>query len=269
MILKNLVLATIMSLATAPLLAHEFWIDSKKFQVETGENIAAYTKNGQNFKGVDLAYFDRRVVMFDRIDTDGRRAVNARPGDSPVFDRAIAKDGLLTLVYQSTPDKLTYREWAKFDKFARHKAFENVLEKHRARGLSEEEFKESYTRFAKGLFAVGDGAGQDALQGLEIEIVALKNPYTDDVSAGLPVQVFYREKPRINAQVEIFERSSDGVTVVSTVQTNDAGIAMVPVKSGHAYLLDNVVLREPSAALAEESGAVWETLWAALTFEVR
>jgi cobalt/nickel transport protein len=34
-------------------------------------------------------------------------------------------------------------------------------------------------------------------------------------------------------------------------------------------LLDHVVLREPSPELAEKTGAVWETLWAALTFEVR
>jgi len=267
--LKNLLVAASMTFVAAPLVAHEFWIDSKKYQVEIGENIAAFTKNGQNFKGVDLAYFTRRVVLFDRIDADGRMAVVPRLGDSPVFDKASENEGLLTLVYQSTADKLTYKEWAKFDKFAKHKAFGDVLEKHRARGLNEEEFKETYSRFAKGLFAVGSGAGQDTQQGLEVEIVALKNPYTDDVSEGLPVQVFYREMPRINAQVEIFERSADGVTEVSTVQTNAQGIAIVPVKSGYAYLLDNVVLREPSKALAAETGAVWETLWAALTFEVR
>lgn len=266
---KNFVFATLMSITAAPLVAHEFWIDSKAFQVETGENLEVYTKNGQEFAGVDLAYFTRRVVLFDRIDADGRAAVTPRLGDSPMTIDANENDGLLTLVYQSKPDKLTYREWAKFDKFAKHKAFGDVLEKHRARSLNEVEFKETYSRFAKGLFAVGDGAGQDALQGLEVEIVALKNPYTDDVSDGLPVQVFYREMPRVNAQVEIFERNAEGITAVSTVQTNAEGIAIVPVKSGYTYLLDNVVLREPSDALAKETGAVWETLWAALTFEVR
>ncbi len=266
---KYLTIAALLSFVAAPLLAHEFWIDSKKFQVETGENIAVFTKNGQNFKGIDLAYFSKRAERFERIDSDGRATVTPRLGDSPVFDKAIEKDGLFTLIYQTNPDKLTYKEWAKFDKFAKHKAFGNVLEKHRARGLSEDEFKETYTRFAKGLFAVGTGAGRDTQQGLEVEIVALKNPYTDDVSAGLPVQVFYREKPRINAQVEVFERDADGITVVSTVRTDEQGIAVIPVKSGYAYLLDNVVLREPSAVLAEETGAVWETLWAALTFEVR
>jgi len=49
---------------------------------------------------------------------------------------------------------------------------------------------------------------------------------------------------------------------------NSAGVALVPVLAGHAYMLDAVVLREPSAVLAEQTGAVWETLWANLTFAV-
>lgn len=266
---KTFALGILLSLAATPLFAHEFWIDSKKFQVETGENIAAFTKNGQNFKGIDLAYFTKRAARFDQIDADGTRAVEARMGDSPVFDKPRTQDGLFTLVYQTHPDRLTYKEWAKFAKFAEHKKFENIMAQHRARGLSEEEFGETYTRFAKGLFAVGSGAGMDAPRGLEIEIIALKNPYTDDVSKGLPVRVIYREMPRINAQVEIFERNAEGQTTVSTVLTNNEGIALIPVKSGYTYLLDNVLLREPSAELAADKNAVWETLWAALTFEVR
>lgn len=253
----------------APLLAHEFWIDSKKFQVETGENIVAYSKNGQDFKGIDLAYFTKRAARFERIDASGAKPVDARLGDSPIFDKPVETEGLFTLLYQTNPDRVSYKEWEKFQSFADHKAFDDALSKHRVRGLNEDMFTETYTRFAKGLFAVGNGAGADAQRGLELEIVALKNPYTDDVSEGLPVQVFYREKPRINAQVEIFERTASGETTVSTVRTNGEGIALVPVKSAHTYLLDNVLLRVPSDTLAKETGAVWETLWAALTFEVR
>ena len=269
MIFKPLAFALLMGVTATPLLAHEFWIDSKKFQVETGEKLAAYTKNGQNFKGIDLAYFTKRAARFERVENGVTKPVKARLGDSPVFDKPVETEGLFTLIYQTNPERLTYTEWATFDKFAKHKAFKDVLGRHRSRGLNEEKFVEVYTRFAKGLFAVGTGAGEDAQQGLEIEIVALKNPYTDDVSQGLPVQVFYREKPRINTQVEIFERSSDGKTTITTIQTDGSGIALVPVKSGYAYLLDNVVIREPSPVLADKTGAVWETLWAALTFEVR
>lgn len=269
MTIKNLALTIFVSIAAAPLLAHEFWIDSEKFQVETDENIVAYTKNGQDFQGIDLAYFTKRAARFERIENGVTRPVQARLGDSPVFDKPVNEEGLFTLVYQTNPERLTYREWEKFDKFARHKAFGDVLTQHRARDLDEDLFIEAYSRFAKALFAVGNGAGADAPRGLEIEIIALKNPYTDDVSAGLPVKVLYREMPRVNAQVEVFERSNKGETEITTVQTDDQGIALIPVKSGYSYLLDNVVLRAPSPELAEKTGAVWETLWAALTFEVR
>ena len=269
MTLRELLFSIVLSSAAAPLLAHEFWIDSKKFQVETGENLGAYSKNGQNFQGIDLAYFTKRAARFEQIDASGAKPVDARLGDSPIFDKPVANEGLFTLLYQTNPDRITYKEWAKFQKFADHKAFGDVLSQHRERGLDEEMFIETYTRFAKGLFAIGSGAGADAQRGLELEIVALKNPYTDDLSNGLPVKVLYREMPRLNAQVEVFERNSAGETTVSTVQTNEDGIAMIEAKTGHTYLLDNVLLRAASPELAEKTGAVWETLWAALTFEVR
>ncbi len=55
---------------------------------------------------------------------------------------------------------------------------------------------------------------------------------------------------------------------ITTVRTDKAGVAVVPVLAGHAYMLDAVVLREPDARLTEQIGAAWETLWANLTFGV-
>jgi hypothetical protein len=53
-----------------------------------------------------------------------------------------------------------------------------------------------------------------------------------------------------------------------TLHRTDAdGIASLPVKAG-CYLVDAVVLREPTAELAAEAEIAWETLWAALTFGV-
>ena len=49
--------------------------------------------------------------------------MKARLGDSPVFDKPVETEGLFTLIYQTNPERLTYTEWAKFDKFAKHKAF--------------------------------------------------------------------------------------------------------------------------------------------------
>ncbi|MEM8731861.1 MAG: DUF4198 domain-containing protein, partial [Pseudomonadota bacterium] len=155
-------------------------------------------------------------------------------------------------------------EWAAFLRFAAHKDFADIEVRHAARGLPKTGFRERYTRHVKALVAVGDGAGSDRLTGLKTEFVALANPYTDDLSGGLPVRLYHDGAPRAAAQVEIFARAPDGEVTVTTTRTDDTGLAMIPVVSGYSYLLDGVVLRETE----EGDDAAWETLWAALTFAV-
>ena len=76
------------------------------------------------------------------------------------------------------------------------------------------------------------------------------------------------EDVRADTQLEIFDKAPDDTVVITTTRTDSDGIAVVPVIAGHSYMLDAVVLREPSAELASGTEAVWETLWANLTFGV-
>jgi len=180
----------------------------------------------------------------------------------------VARDeGLHIVAYQSTVATITYNTWEKFQKFVDHKDFGDVRTTHDARGLPEEGFKEAYTRYSKSLIGVGPAAGADTRMGLETEIVALSNPYVDDLSDGMRVQVFYGQEPRANVQVEVFEKPAEDTAVnVFTLMTDANGVATIPVKPSMTYQLDAVVLREPSAALAAERSVAWETLWANLTF---
>jgi hypothetical protein len=134
-----------------------------------------------------------------------------------------------------------------------------------ARGLPETGFRETYRRHAKSLIAVGSGAGADRAVGLAIEIVALANPYTDDLSAGLPVLVLLDGEPRRDVQVELFETALDGTVTITLHRTDADGRAVLPVRPGMEVLVDSVVLRrlpndDPAA------GPVWHSDWASLTF---
>ncbi|MEM7259198.1 MAG: DUF4198 domain-containing protein, partial [Pseudomonadota bacterium] len=71
-----------------------------------------------------------------------------------------------------------------------------------------------------------------------------------------------------HTQIELFEKDSDGKVVISLHKTDDMGEVLLPVRSSHSYLVDMVVLREPSAELVRQYKVVWETLWASLTFAV-
>ena len=262
------VIALIFSLIAAPVAAHEFWIEPVEYQVDAETNLEANIVNGQEFTGPKLAYLPQRFVNFVLFAGTGSARVEGRPGDMPALQQEPVAEGLNIAAYQANNAIVDYESWEKFQNFVDHKDFGDVLSQHEARGLPLENFKEVYSRHAKALMGVGNSEGADRRVGLDTEIVALTNPYTDDVSQGFQVQVFYRNDVRPNTQVEVFEKGADSIVTISLYQTNDEGIAVFPVKPGFSYMVDAVVLRAPSEALAERTGAVWETLWANLTFAV-
>ncbi len=259
-------LALIFAFLAAPLSAHEFWIEPEAYQVSANGMLTGEIVNGQEFSGTKLPYLPQRFVNFVAVVQGKVVPVPGRVGDQPALNMRAAGDGLHVIAYQARNATVDYDSWEKFQRFVDHKDLGDVRSRHDARGLPEANFNEVYSRYSKSLIGVGDGAGSDRRTGLETEIVALTNPYTDDLSAGMRLQLFYRQDVRANTQIEILEKSPMGVVQQAFYRTDANGIAVIPVKSGYRYMADAVVLREPSDALAASTGAVWETLWANLTW---
>ena len=253
--------------AALPALSHELWIEPLEWQVEPGEQLQADLINGQNFEGVRQPYLANRLVLFNLFSENRATRIQNRNGSRPALDTPSHGEGLHVAAYQSTPSTLSYTEWEKFVSFAEHKDLGDVATMHDARGLPRSVFTEAYTRFSKSLIAVGAGEGSDRRVGLETELVALDNPYTATGDT-IRVQLFYQSGVRADEQVEIYDRAPSGAVTVSTVRTNADGIAVIPVAPGHDYMLDAVLLREPTSELADLTKASWETLWANLTFHV-
>jgi len=258
------ILCAALTLGTGPVLSHEFWIEPEKYQVASGDSVVAKLRNGQKFKGAEQPYLDHRIARFEVIRDAEARPYLGRMGDMPAFTADFIQDGLAVLLHQTRPQTLTYESWEEFQSFIDHKGFAGVRPQHQALGLPDAGFTEQYTRFAKALVAVGQGSGMDQAAGLETEIVALANPYTDDLTYGLPVRLLYQGNPRPRAQVEIFAKAPDGTVSINKILTDAMGEAFIPVAPGHAYLLDAVVLRPAPTG----KDYVWESLWAALTFAV-
>lgn len=249
-------------------MSHEFWLEPLAYQIEPGRRLTAELINGEFFVGDKVPYIPQRIVSYAVFAGDKSARVSLRVGDTPGLQQAALGEGLHVVAYQSTVATVDYPEWQKFQSFASHKDLGDLLKRHTARSLPASNFLEAYSRYSKTLIGVGKSAGADRRTGLETEIVALTNPYTDDLSRGMRVQLFYRSDARPNAQIEVFRKAPGGKVTVTTVRTDKAGVAVVPVLAGHAYMLDAVVLREPDPRLTEQIGAVWETLWANLTFAV-
>ena len=247
--------------------AHELWLEPEAWQVAPGDPIAAHVRNGQFFSGMSLSWFDTRVRRAERFQDGQGAVITGRMGDVPAVRTEDPEEGLAVLVYESDVSLLTYAEWAKFTHFVEEKGAAWVVEAHRARGLPETGIAEAYSRYAKALVAVGAGEGSDLATGMEVELVARANPYTDEVKA-FPVDLIYRDAPLADHLVTVFDKAPDGTVDVATTRTDAAGRASFPVTVGHTYLVDAVVLREATSPEALERKAVWESLWAALTFHV-
>jgi hypothetical protein len=260
--------ALALSLSAAPAQAHEFWIEPEDWTVAPGEALRAAFRNGELFAGSTLSYVPGWSERLDLVAGGARAGIPARMGDRPAVTVEDPPEGLAVIVHETAAQSLTYGPrggmsgWERVEAFAAHKDLGWMLAAHDARGLPREGVRELYHRYARALAAVGDGAGDDAPTGMRHEIVALANPYADDVSGGLPVRVLLDGAPRAGAQVEIFARRGEDV-VVTLARTDADGVAVIPVEPGVAYLLD--------AVAAEEAGvpeADWRTLWASLTFAV-
>ena len=251
-----------------PAVSHELWLEPLAYQVSSQGRIEANIVNGQNFDGPNLVYLPQRFERFEVLSPNLTTEVAGRAGDRPALAMDAPTDGLQILVYQSTPTLLNYENWEKFARFVEHKDLRIERADHDARGIPDTNFKENYMRFSKSLVGVASAEGADHRVGLETELVALMNPYTDDLSNGFAAQLFYHDDVRANEQVEVFDKAPDGTVTVERLRTNDQGIVTVPVIAGHAYMLDSVVIREPSDTVAAQTGASYETLWANLTFAV-
>ncbi len=259
-----LVLAALLS--AMPVRAHEFWISPETYMIAADGQLVAHLRVGQNFSGSAHSYIPDKFVRFDLVAGEATVPVEGRMGDRPALSMAVPAEGLVTVVHQTTDYFLSYRNAARFAGFVTDKDLAWALAAHAGRGLPETGFRERYSRYAKSLVAVGCGAGADAEVGLTTEIVALANPYSGDLAGELPVRVLYQGEPRAGVQLEVFDKSPGGSVSVTRLSTDSGGLAVVPVRPGHEYLLDAVVLRpvDPEDA----GGAVWESLWASLTFMV-
>lgn len=261
-------LMSIALLLAAPVSAHEFWLEPTTYQVAADGSLEATIVNGQNFGGVVISYFPQRFVRFDVTLGALTAPVEARVGNNPALQAPSLGEGLNIVAYQSTNATVNYDAFHRFVRFAWHKGFAGTAEAHIARGLPLANFNEVYSRYVKTLIGVGSSAGADARVGLETEFVALDNPYTDDLSNGMHLQLFYGDAVRANTQIEVFEKPLETAETPVLYQTDADGVATIAVLPGHSYLVNAVVLREPSAALATEFDAVWETLWASMTFAI-
>lgn len=248
--------------------AHEFWISPEVYRAPVGDAVLANLRVGEEFRGAVQSYLPRNFTRFEIVTAEGVIPVEGRVGDLPALNAADLPEGLAVVVHETTVRDLTWDEWDRFAAFAEHKGLGDVAAMQEERGLDMIDVREEYIRYAKSLIAIGHGHGEDAVVGLRTELVALANPYTDDLAGALPLQLWLDGEPRRMAQVEVFSRPVEGgETALTLYETDSNGIVVITVSPGTEYLVNAVTL-EPVVPAEDARGTEWRTLWASLTFAV-
>ena len=257
-------LAGLVSLSSS---AHEFWLEPSDFQPKVGDVVTVDLVIGTHFDGFSSPYTPDEIAAFGLIDAAGNTAIVGRFGDMPAGQFVVAQVGLSLLYHQTTPSYVTYTKPEKFISFAVEKGFADVAARYQKQTAENFRLVEKYRRFAKSLIMVGPASGQDQLLGLEMELVALTNPYQQSVSKEFTVAVYESGVPRPGAQVTVFIRHTPSDVEKKIIIADERGQVHLSLLPGRHYLFDSVKL-QPIEDADPVKNAEWESLWAALTFAV-
>jgi uncharacterized GH25 family protein len=257
------ILGSVLAQFALPLHAHEFWVAPLWYEVSLGDEITLDLRVGQMLEGKSYPYLSHKFARYQITDADGVHDLVSNEGDTPsvVYDATVT--GLHVIAYHSLPEQLTYETFQDFVDYLDEEGLRPIVDRHHERSLSETGFTEAYTRNAKALVQVGpvSEGDSDLATGMDFELIALRNPYLSSTS--LPVKLLWQGEQVTGAQVAVFRRV--GSVVERTTQlTNNQGIVDIPLRGEGMYLLSAVHMEET----AEESGAVWHSTWASLSFAI-
>ena len=258
-------------LLAAPALAHEFWIEAEDYTPEAGEPVALDLHVGQGFRGNAQSYNparERRTALFG---PEGEAPIASRIGDRPAVVQVVPGAGLLIAVHETTDSPLTYRDPAIFEQFVRDEGLDGTLERHAGRGLPPSGFTEMFSRSVKALVALDGEGGADRALGLPVEIVVEGDPYAEPMPEAVALLALVDGEPVGNALVNVFTKPESGLEPgdeagLTKLRTDAEGRVTLPLEPGLRYLANVVDMREASAEMEADTGAVWESRWGSTTF---
>lgn len=258
---------TLAGVSTTPGRSHEFWITPDRWSMAAGQTLQVALYVGTKFNGAQQLYQPDRISRFEVIGPGDTLAVKGRLGDRPAGRVTPVETGLHIIAHETTTITLRYDEFDDFASFTQNKGHEGAVARHLERRLPKSGFAEDYRRFAKSLIAVGSASGKDRVLGMEVEIIALDNPFTIENDM-MSLQLRRDGRPWSGAKVTRFARPVGGrpdETRIDIAVADAKGQLTFTTRPGHLYLIDAVSLEETNPSRSD-AGAVWSSRWASLTF---
>lgn len=255
--------AVIVGAAAATAFAHDFWIEPAKFRARVDEDVVIGLRNGVTFPGAPVARDDALIERFVVAGPEGTSDVRGADRTNPAGSVTGAKDGIYVLGYRG---KRRYVELAaeKFEAYLKEEGLDAISKLRAERKHTKKAGREVFSRCAKALLKVGEGAkdGHDRRLGLTVEIVPETNPYL--VAAGTECSFLLLRDGKPLADALVVARCRADADHPVSARTDKDGRVRLKLGAAGEWLVKSVVMTEAPA----DVNADWESIWASLTFEL-
>jgi hypothetical protein len=249
--------------ATAPLAAHDFWIEPTSFAPTVGTIIGVRARVGDGFVGDpvprDPALLEALVVE----STSGRQSLVGRDGGDPVGLMRVASTDLHVIGYLGKPSRVELTA-DKFNAYLAQEGLDGVTATRAKLNQTGQGARELFTRCAKALVLSGAAspAQRDRVLGCALELVAERNPYSIEPGQALPLRLTYKGRPVQGALVVAMNRKRASEKI--TARSDENGRVHLTLPLGGVWLIKSVhMVAAPAGADAD-----WASYWASLTFEL-
>ena len=253
-------------LGTAPLVAHEFWLQPSTFTPATGQALELTLRVGMDFKGEIRPFTRERVASFHHLSSEGReywiQHVHSDSAHAPTSHRLrLEQPGTHVIAVDSTPSLITL-DPEKFNGYLKDEGLDPVLQERALAGESGQPGRERYVRTVKTIVRAGglaDPAGYQPV-GQRLELVPVA-PSLEREGPGLfQVALVFERQPLPGALVRAWHRAGETLTTLET-RSDERGLASFTLPSGGEWMF-SVVHTVRLKGVAE---ADWESTWGNLT----
>jgi uncharacterized GH25 family protein len=252
----------------APAAAHDFFLTPSAHRIAPGDPVTIVMRVGSEKEMDELPRSNRRIVRFEAHLGGKVQTVEGKHGESPAGRVAFEEAGVATIVYQSSHTDIEL-DGPKFEHYLVEEGLDDIASERAKLGASASPGRESYARYAKSLVTVGSAAGPgggdkgwDHRVGLAAELVALTDPRAGGTAQ---FQLFYEDKPRANARVDLLRVEKTQLVSVGHARTDANGKVALAIPRDGVWLVGTTLMRAAPQELGLEGD--WESFWVSLEFE--
>lgn len=258
--MKPALTLAIMTLLTAPLAAHDFWLAAQPSASSPSVTITAGVgekfPTRTNFRSRDNWLAEWRVIG-DRTEAAVTKDWR-RDGLVMATDVMLPRPGAYLGVAFVTAQTIEMKG-VEFTDYLKEEGLDQIIAARQKAGEAGKTTTERYARYAKVALRTGDGSGDHLTRpaGLKAEFIPSTDPTRLKVGSALTVQLVTDGKPVAQATVSAV---NDGVP--QTTKTDAQGRASFTIDRPGDWLIKTVhMVRLPAGDAAE-----WESFWVTLAF---